>query len=466
MNRKILAKLMADERLHDREAIVVALSGGADSVCLAHLLWGMREELGMEVMACHLNHRIRGEEAQRDEDFVRTFCARLGLRLFVKDVDVVSKAKEQGVSLELCGRNERYAFFSSLAKEHRAWIATAHTLSDCMETTLFHLARGTGLRGLCGIPQRRAEIIRPLLPFTREEVEAYCREQNLSYVTDSTNGSDDYTRNFIRHHLIPGLYEVHPGFAKTFAETQRLLLQDEAYLEERAREAVEGARLSKADAGGEETGPGGFNAGKLASLPPAVRGRAIRLLLAQGGIGCSGKQLALIEGMLSTGGAVELSAGCFCRVRKGVLRVKRVLPPAARVNLPVRDGSFPFLDGKTLRMEILDRENWEYLKKFHQKVLKNTLDYDKISVTARIRNRAPGDSIRIMGRGVTKTLKKLLAEAGIEADQRDRIPVLADDNKVLWVYGFGCDASVAAGEETRRILWLQLEEQENGEDLT
>ncbi|MBC8570066.1 tRNA lysidine(34) synthetase TilS [Zongyangia hominis] len=527
MNREVIDQLKAKVRLSERDAIIVALSGGADSVCLAHLLWSGREEMGLPVMACHLNHRIRGEEAKRDEDFVRNFCSRLGLPLFVKDVDVVSKAKEQGISLELCGRNERYAFFSSLAREHRAWIATAHTLSDSIETTLFHLARGTGLKGLCGIPERRDEFLRPLLPYTRRDIEDYCREWNLSYVTDSTNLSDDYTRNFIRNHLVPDFERVHPGFAVTFSETQRLLRQDEEFLSALAKEAVAAARLpeqgvAKSDSrleaekaarpsdgkigvagatspwNGEGKTPkparlsdgdpepketahrtpcgvqwfwetekaSGFDAKKLADLPSALRGRALRLILEGEGAPCTGRQLRLIEACLSAGGAVELDPVHFCQVRGGVLRVLRETPPPLPTSLPAEAGIHPFLEGVDLHLEILDREKWENLKKFHQKVLKNTLDYDKIGVTARIRNRKPGDSIRLMGRGVTKTLKKLLQEAGIPAQVRDRIPVLTDDNKVLWVFGFGCDESVAVTEETQRILWVKMEEKDHGEDLT
>ena len=454
MNHKVLDILEKNLALHEREAIIVALSGGADSVCLLHLMLSIREQLGMAMMACHLNHHIRGEEADRDENFVRSLCERLGVPLFVKDVDVISKAKELGISLELCGREERYAFFSFLAEEHHAWVATAHTLSDSMETAIFHLARGTGLRGLCGIPLQRGDILRPLLSFTRRQVEEYCRQHSLSYVTDSTNLSDDYTRNYIRHHVIPALYKIHPGFEKNFGKTQRLLQQDEAFLEDAARKAAEDAAL-------EDISPSGgryFRAAELANLPGALRGRAIRLILQESDASCSGTQLELIEKILKPGGTVELSRHLYCRSQGGKFWIHRFLPPVPDISVLVLPGTYPIGDGKQLRLELINREKLENLKKFHQKVLKNTLDYDRISLTARIRMRKPGDRIRLAGRGITKTLKKLFAEAGIPAESRDRIPLLADDKKVLWVYGFGCDETVRVSEKTRRILWIEIEE--------
>ena len=187
--------------------IVVGVSGGADSIALLHYL---HTHFPDSVVAAHVNHCLRGAESERDEQFVYSFCKERRIPLFVCREEVAVLAKEQKQSIEDCGRAVRYDFFHSLLKSDTDRIATAHTLSDTAETVLFHLARGSGVKGLAGIPPVRGQIIRPLISITREEVEQYCQHYGLSYVEDSTNASLEYTRNRIRHRVIPAMAEVHP----------------------------------------------------------------------------------------------------------------------------------------------------------------------------------------------------------------------------------------------------------------
>ena len=201
MNRKARATIEEFSMLRQGDTVTAAVSGGADSVALLDFLCSLTD-LRLTVRACHLNHCLRGEESDRDEQLVRTMCEQYGIPLDLRRVEVKALARERGVSIEVAAREARYAFFDELAEKYRCKIATAHTLSDAAETVLLNLARGTGIAGLCGIPPVRGAVVRPLIGCTRRETEDYCAAHGLCYVTDSTNLTDRYTRNHIRHNVL------------------------------------------------------------------------------------------------------------------------------------------------------------------------------------------------------------------------------------------------------------------------
>ena len=190
------------------DTVIAALSGGADSVALLYVLYSLKNELGFSLAACHVNHNLRGEESDGDERFVRRMCRFLDIPLYVASIKV-NDLRQKHDSLEECARRLRYEFFDSISRGKL--IATAHTASDNCETILINMVRGTALSGICGIPVKRDNIIRPLLYNTRGDIERYCTENSLDYVTDSTNLSDDYTRNKIRHKVVPLLREINPA---------------------------------------------------------------------------------------------------------------------------------------------------------------------------------------------------------------------------------------------------------------
>lgn len=193
--------------------VLCAISGGADSVYLLCRLCELRESLGLRVWAAHYNHCLRGAESDRDEDFVRALCAGLGVEAYFGRGDVAAFARENGLGTEGAARRLRYEFLEQTADALGAdAIATAHTADDNAETMLLNLARGAGLRGLCGIPPRRGRVIRPILGVTREEIDAYLEGQGVAHVEDSSNAGDDYARNRIRHHAVPALRSVNPEF--------------------------------------------------------------------------------------------------------------------------------------------------------------------------------------------------------------------------------------------------------------
>ena len=209
LKNKVMKAIDDYSMLRGASKVVVGFSGGADSVCLLHILSKLRNEIGFEIIGAHVNHGIRGDEALRDADFAQDFCKQLGVAFKLLNVDCVSKAREMGVSVEECGRLLRYDFFYSLA-DCNTRIATAHNSNDNTETVLFNLARGSSVKGVGGIPPVRGNIIRPLIYCARKEIEGYSRENNLQFVTDSTNLCDDYTRNKIRHKILPVLEEINP----------------------------------------------------------------------------------------------------------------------------------------------------------------------------------------------------------------------------------------------------------------
>ena len=198
------------------DKVIVGFSGGADSVCLLHLLNSVKSDYNFDLLAVHINHGIRGDEATRDEDFAKSFCENRQIPFKALSIDCIEEAKKSKESLEECGRRIRYEIFESFCSE-KTKIATAHNANDNAETVIFNITRGTTVKGLCGIPFVRGNIIRPILDCSREEIEGYCKENQLDFVVDSTNLSDDYTRNKIRHNILTVMKDMNPSFLDAFS---------------------------------------------------------------------------------------------------------------------------------------------------------------------------------------------------------------------------------------------------------
>ena len=174
--------------LNNGDSVLVGLSGGADSVCLTHALWSLKDEFDIKLYTAHINHGIRGEEAKRDELFAENFSKKLGIECFVLNADIPQIAKDTNVSEETAGRNVRYNFFNKLCEKYDInKVATAHNRNDNAETLIMNFMRGSTTNGLCGIPYVRGNIIRPILNVSRDEIEKYCSDNGLEYMTDSTN---------------------------------------------------------------------------------------------------------------------------------------------------------------------------------------------------------------------------------------------------------------------------------------
>ena len=400
--------------------VLCAVSGGADSVCLLHLLSKMPE---ITVEGAHYNHRLRGEESDRDEDFVRSLCARLGVKFIRGEGDVSAFARENGLGCEEAARRLRYEFLESAARaENCGRIATAHNANDNAETVLLNLARGAGLRGLCGIPPVRGMIVRPLLGTTREEIEEYLRENGLSHVEDSTNAADDYSRNRLRHRVTPVLREINSGAVTNIFRASESLRRDEDYLESRAREFIDGNLKN-----------GSLPVQELLREPEPVQLRVLRLMCSRS----LEERHAQAILMLCRNRAVSAAADVpGMRVYKE--RGRLYFSPPEPVRITPREltpGGEPVTleNGMKIICEyaVFDPEIHNSFNIF---CFKSESICDRIFVTAR----RPGDSIRLAGRSCTKQVRRLLAERGIQRSEREEVPVFRDGFGVIAVYGFGC----------------------------
>ena len=252
--------------------ILCAVSGGADSMCLLHWLNELREAYGFALFAAHFEHGLRGEESRRDAEFTAEQCRRLGISCSVGHGNVSAYAEQQHLGTEDAARTLRYRFLEETADRLNCdRIATAHNLNDNAETVLMNLCRGAGTRGLAGIPPVRGRLIRPLLQTSREEIEEYLTQHGIPHIEDSSNGTDSYTRNRIRHQMIPLLIRENPSFLKAIGRTTEILREDDACL---CREAEAFLHTYENN--------GTIPAKRLMELEPAVAVRVIRLLCGSG----------------------------------------------------------------------------------------------------------------------------------------------------------------------------------------
>ncbi|MBD5113089.1 MAG: tRNA lysidine(34) synthetase TilS [Ruminococcaceae bacterium] len=294
-------------------SVAVALSGGADSVSLLCALSESADSLGITLCACHLNHGLRGAESDRDEEFCKLLCEKMQIPIYTNRIDVKTlQNKHEGI--ENAARRARYAFFREIHERVGGVIATAHTASDNAETVLLNLTRGTGLRGLCGIPPQREFIIRPLLNVTREDVERYLDSLGQDFVTDCTNLSEDYTRNKIRLNVIPQLEEINPAFSKAVTRMCESAREDCEFLEELAEHALADAKSGR-----------GYDAAKIHVLPEAVKSRAVKKILEDGGIEPSALRINTAKELLNQRSArFNPCKNRYFTIRKGIAFVEQV----------------------------------------------------------------------------------------------------------------------------------------------
>lgn len=451
--------------------VTVAVSGGADSVALCHFLAGHAQQLELTVTAAHLNHGLRGQESDADEAFVRAFCAGLKIPLVCERLAPDGKHPSEAHL-----RERRYEFLWRAAGE--GFLATAHTLTDSCETLLLHLARGSRLGGLRGIAARQGKLLRPLLALTRADVEDYCARHGLSYVQDSSNASDLYARNRLRHGAMPALRSVNPQAEQAMSALMQEAGELYAYLSGQAQTLLREAALP----------PCGKNdcrwdAAVLAAAPDVVLRHALTLLL--GGYGdCSAKRIALAVSCVRQGGAVEWCAGVRLRCENGCVRIEcgaAEILPVPEFCTAVREGNFVCAPGVTVQIRRLEKDasgEWapvmgengekeEKVLKIHKKDLNNYLDYDRITSMLSVRDKAvptaadapvlrlrfrqPGDRFAPgRGRG-DKSLKKWLNECGCPPVLRSRLPLLAAGERVVWLAGSGAAEGFAATEMSHTV---------------
>lgn len=435
--------------------VLCALSGGADSMCLFHVLLFLAPTRGISLQAAHFNHGLRGEESQRDEAFVRDQCAQWGIPLTVGRGEVREFAQEKGQTVEEAARTMRYAFLEEAARQTGcSRIATAHNADDNLETLLLHLVRGAGLHGLAGIPPRRGALVRPLLTASRAEIEDYLARYAVPHVEDSTNTDTAYARNRLRHQVIPVLRQLNPRLSEHTAQTMGYLRADNDYLNAQAAAVCEGVRQTEEGLV--------LEAVQLAELPEAIAPRAARRLLelsAQGNTNCSAAHLnALLDLARSPdpSGQIALPNGRLARRVYGDLVLTRQgRPPEPFTPTPLILGGRTAPEGTPWRCSCRsvccpEREGQTpgalYLAK------------TALEGTAILRPRQTGDTLALPGRG-TKTVKKLLIDARVPRWERELIPILADERGVAAMAGFGAhrDRLARPGEDAwELVFWKEV----------
>lgn len=428
--------------------VIAAFSGGADSRAMVHSLAKLCAERGIPLICAHVNHMLRGEEADRDEAFCRRVCAEAEIPIRVLRTDVAAAAREAGRGFEETARDIRYGFFERIMEEEPRFnrVATAHTASDNSETVLFNLSRGGGIRGLCGIPPVRDRIIRPLIFVTRAEILEYCAENGLDYVTDSTNADTKYSRNYIRSEIIPKLDSLYGGVADAVSRLSRNLRRDSDYLDREAerifRELYKDGYLPSAE---------------LKALHPAMLMRV--LMEAYGKISEKKAESVHLESVREclTGKSEPfelcLPDGILCRCERGRLSFECPAQVAhlERTELHVGENLLP--DGA--KIVVLP---FEHTKNTH--ALQNVYN---LSIYARVkgatidsglyaRAREPGDAYRYGN--MQRKLKKLYNDRKLTLAKRSALPVICDAQGILWVPFFGVrDGSVGTDPATDYFIY-------------
>lgn len=405
-----------------REPVLCAVSGGIDSM---YLLCRLQEE-GWQVAAAHFNHGLRGPEADRDEAFVESFCRAKGIAFYAGRGDVRGFAKAEGLSEEDAARRLRYAFLQQTAEKIGAGcIATAHNAEDNAETLLLRLSRGSGLRGLGGIPPKRGNIVRPMLDERRATAERWLAERGIPHVEDSSNASDDYARNRLRHGVLPVMTEVNSAFVENAGRTARLLREDEAFFQALAREHMDKR---------------GASAEALAALPKPL---AVRVLMQLFPGELSEKHLEALLHIAREGGAADIPGH---RVEN--IGGELVLDPAPSAPLKERE----LLPGETeipeAGLRVL-RRDMDRGAEIHNSSNIFYFSVHRICGRMSLSVRQPGDRIRMPGRGCSKSMKQVFEEMGVPEQKRASWPLLRDEAGVIAVYGLGAAERAAArpGEE-------------------
>ncbi len=430
MLRKVRAAAAEYNMLPGGTLVLCAVSGGADSMCLLHVLQTLSVSDGFCLAAAHYNHGLRGEAAGADAAFVRAWCETRQIPFVLGEGDVAGQAKARGMGIEETARAMRYAFLEGTAAALGARrIATAHNADDNAETLLLHLVRGAGLRGLAGIPPRRQSVVRPLLTTGRAEIEAYLTRHGVPHVEDASNADMGFRRNRIRHQVMPLLREMNPDITAGMTRTLRALRADNDYLTAAAWRAASSARSD----GDILVIP----AADVAGQPDPVAARAVQRLLerAAGAPAGTAAQLEAIVALARGGdpsGTVHLPGGCLVRRDYERLLFEREEVPAQPF-LPV-----PLACGEN---QPIPGTDWQVtcLPAVAPETPHGERDVYYLRLGADwpvLRPRAAGDRITLPHRP-GKRLKELFIDAKLPRRLRERTPVLADEHGVLAVAGFG-----------------------------
>lgn len=475
--------------------IVVGVSGGADSICLLHMLALLAPEYEWKLAAVHVNHLIR-EEAGEDAAYVEETCRRLGISFYLTKEDVEALAKSRGLSVEEAGRQVRYRAFAEAAERFGAdRIAVAHNRNDRAETLLFHMFRGTGLDGMASIRPVRDSIIRPLLCVGREEIEGWLREKNIRWCIDKSNDTDTYTRNKIRRHILPFAREEICAEAEAhLAQEAELLALTADFVGRKAKEALDRCRISEEALDGNENSlkTGDLRIKRVRIGVPAflreeelLKTHLLKLALKE--LSGGGKDIGMIhikdvESLFYKQGGKRVTLPCGLEALRtfGEVIVQEINPvsgadggaegksPAALFyqkidrealvrNMGDTQTAAPVLEladaeGRILEFSLFRREKSQIIP---QKTCTKWFDYDRIESLV-LRTRQPGDYLTINDKLQKKRLKDYLIQEKIPVQERENLLLLADGSHILWVVGHRISSAVKVTDGTKTVLRVHI----------
>jgi len=449
-------------------AVLAAYSGGADSTLLLHFLHRYCSEQNLHMYAAHVHHGIRGSEADRDEKHCRSTAETLGIPIYVFHVDVPALARERSVGMEECARTERYACLERVCQElgnPDMPIATAHNADDQLETVLFHMMRGSGLSGMTGIaPVRENRFLRPLLLFSSAEIREACQNSGLSYVEDSTNTDIIYTRNFIRHEILPKLRILTPHPEEAVLRMTELLARDNDCLETEAADI-----MRKAEVGGREDP---IPREILRQTHPAVATRILRNVYEKwnhGGSMTAEQTEELLKLILKPdrkNRVLSLPGGITAEIGAESIRFteNRIGESYNDTDL-FRDTIVPSIpEGERIILDwggkkiLLSRENLpvypENLENIYNLSIQHLINFARIKGVLCLRTRKAGDTIRY--RGIRRKIRKLQNEYHTPPEKRENMLILADGEEILWVEGWEACDRVRTDAQSADTLWIGI----------
>lgn len=419
------------------QTIAVALSGGSDSMALLHYMQSATKKFPFNVVAINVEHGIRGQESKLDTAFVKDFCDKNNIPILTYEVESIKYAEQQKLSLEQSARILRYnCFFDAINKGFCDKVATAHHADDNAESVLLNLFRGTSTKGVAGIKEQYLDkIIRPFLSVDKREIESYVKENKIPFVTDKTNFCDDYTRNFLRLNVIPKIKEVFPEATKSILRFSTLSREEDEFLDDIAKNKIITEKSSI----------------KIPlTLHKVVLSRAVIIALKELGLEKDYEKVH-VDSVLSL---TQMENGSKINLPKDIIAIKEYDNVVLYKQNPSPTSTIPFSTGRTLfgEREIV-------IEKVCLPVdLKDGLyaDLDKIPKSAVIRTKKEGDLFTKFGGG-TKSLGDYLTDKKIPLRLRESIPLLADGNKILCVFGIAVSDQIKVDQKTNTIIKLYID---------
>ncbi len=491
---RVLRFIQEHQLLSGRNPLLVAVSGGPDSICLLHILVKLQEGLGIRLHVAHLNHQLRGAEAEADAGYVADIAHRLGIPATIEQRDVKSYQSRQHISLEEAAREVRYAFLAQVAKSIGAnQVAVGHTIDDHIETILMHLIRGTGTRGLRGLqpsitwqfPDNSLTVIRPLLSVTRKETASYCHYHQLMPRIDASNLSLSPLRNKIRHQLLPLLKSYNPRIAEALLRTARIADDELTFF------SIEVSQIWDSIAQWQENTIT-LDKEEFLELPPALQRHLLRTSVEKLLGNLKNIEAHHIEAVMTAlskpaGKRISLPGGLFFFIEYNRYLLGR--DEAALSPFPILGDEFPLkLPGETIlpgwRIEatIINREQMVEKEKSERALASKTInleqvvgkgkgikgielidnlftgffDLDKTGGELVVRARQPGDRFQPLGMSQPKKLGEFMIDAKIPHPWRQRTPIVCSPSQILWVVGWRIDERVKVAEQTKQILCLEF----------